>query len=149
MIKLRRMELSDLKFINDIRNDISTRSQLENENIISLDETIAWFYNYFPTWFIINHGSVQVGYIRTSHDTGKSICIGCDLDKNYRGNGYAKVALIGLISDLKLRGYLVIWLNVYKNNTIAYNLYKKIGFVEVGSAPRIVNNREYITMVFC
>lgn len=149
MIKLRRVEQSDLKFINDIRNDISTRSQLEYNDVISLDETISWFNNYRPLWYIVSYESIQVGYIRTSHDTGKSICIGCDIDKNYRGNGYAKNALIGLIAELKLRGYSVIWLNAYKDNTIACTIYKKIGFVEVGSAPRIVNNREYITMVFC
>lgn len=147
MINLRPIVESDLKFINDIRNDPSTRSQLENVEIISLDETLAWFKEKSPAWFVINWGSEQVGYIRTSFDTGVSICVGCDIAPPQRGKGLAKAAYQHLIPQLYSRGYAVIWLDVYRDNHAAYNLYKKLGFIEVGSHPRIVNDREYVTMV--
>lgn len=147
MISLRPISENDLKFINDIRNDSTTRSQLENTEIISLEETIKWFKEKSPAWFIINWGLDKVGYIRTSHDTGNSICIGCDISPSQRGKGYAKAAYQHLIQLYKKK-YSIIWLDVYRDNVIAYSLYKKLGFIEVGSAPRIVNNREYVTMVY-
>ena len=147
MISLRRVSEDDLKFINDIRNDPTTRSQLENIEIISLEETNKWFKEKSPVWFIISWGSNRVGYIRTSHDTGNFICIGCDIAPEQRGKGYAKAAYRCLIQLYK-KDYSVIWLDVYRDNTIAYNLYKKLGFIEVGSAPRLVNNKEYVTMVY-
>ena len=147
MISLRPISEDDLKFINDIRNDLTTRSQLENTEIISLEETAKWFKEKSPAWFIINWGADRVGYIRTSHNTGNSICIGCDISPLQRGKGYAKAAYQCLIQLYK-NDYSVIWLDVYRDNTIAYNLYKKLGFIEVGSARRLVNNREYVTMVY-
>lgn len=147
MINLNPITEKDLKFINDIRNDPTTRSQLENTAIISLEETIKWFKEKSPVWFIIHCGLEPVGYIRTSFDTGISICIGCDISPKQRGKGYAYAAYQHLIIKLYEKNYSVIWLDVYRDNTPAYNLYKKLGFYEVGSNPRIVNNREYVTMV--
>ena len=147
MISLRRVNESDLGFINTIRNDASTRSQLENTNTISLEETVKWFNEKSPIWFIINRESEQVGYIRTSFDTGTSICIGCDIAPVQRGKGYAEAAYRHLIPELYEKCYSIIWLDVYRDNIPAYNLYKKLGFYEVGSSCRVINNREYITMI--
>jgi len=146
VIKLIDMTEHDLFFINTIRNNESTRSQLMCNNLISIEETIIWFKTMSPKWFIINIDNKQVGYMRISRDTGKTICIGCDIHPDYRRKGYAKVAYELLISNLYNSGYDLLWLEVFKDNIPAYNLYSNLGFLRVGD-HKIINNREYIIMV--
>ena len=128
-IYLRQMSEDDLSFVNNIRNHSSTRKNLRNTQLITIEETISWFKESKPRWHIINASGEDVGYIRTSHDTGESICIGCDIDVNKRGNGYAHSAYKIFIDQLYQEDYIVIWLEVFKNNEIAMNLYKKLGFI--------------------
>lgn len=141
------MEESDLEFVNNIRNDITTRKNLRNSDLISLEETLKWFHDRKPMWFIIKVGGDRVGYMRTSLNTGESICIGCDIHPDHRGKGYAKSAYNLLMDDFYSLGYVLLWLEVFRDNTVAYNLYKKLGFIEAGPPPRIVDGREYVTMV--
>lgn len=145
LIKLIPMTYEDLNFVNDIRNDISTRTNLRNTNKISIVETQKWFKNESPKWFIIIIDDKKVGYIRTSHITRESICIGCDIHSDYRRRGYAFLAYKTLISHLYDNDFLVIWLEVFKNNKIALSLYKKLNFIEINSSS--LENRERTTMV--
>jgi ribosomal protein S18 acetylase RimI-like enzyme len=141
------MKEDDLAFVNKIRNDSSTRCYLRNNKLISLDETYTWFRTSSPKWFIIDVDGQKVGYIRTSHDTGETICCGCDIHPEHRGKGHSKSAYNLLIEDLYNRGYVLIWLEVFRDNVIAYNLYKKLGFIEVGPIKRNIDKRPCVTMV--
>jgi RimJ/RimL family protein N-acetyltransferase len=59
-----------------------------------------------------------------------SILIG---DEKHRGKGYSKQATIDtLLFGFKEIGLNKISLKVRERNTIAYNLYKKIGFIQEG-----------------
>lgn len=144
-VDLRLMSEKDLEFVNTIRNHDSTRKFLRNTNLISLEDTKAWFKSTQPKWFIISCDVNDVGYIRTSHDTTETICIGCDVDVDKRGNGYARAAYKKVISDLYDKGYIVIWLEVFKNNNVAMNLYNSLGFVEINSSYK--DERQRVTMV--
>jgi len=48
--------------------------------------------------------------------------------KNYRGEGYGKAILQYVLSIAKEKGYSEIMLGVDCDNTVALNLYKKLGF---------------------
>ena len=48
--------------------------------------------------------------------------------KNYRGEGYGKAILQYVLSIAKEKGYSEIVLGVDCDNTVAFNLYKKLGF---------------------
>ena len=48
--------------------------------------------------------------------------------KNYRGEGYGKAILQYVLSISKKKGYSEIVLGVDCDNTVAFNLYKKLGF---------------------
>ena len=146
-MKLELMKEEDLGFVNYVRNNITTRSQLKNSELISFEATRQWFNNTNPRWLVIFDNDDKIGYMRTSHDTGQTICCGCDIHPDYRGKGFAKNAYKLLIDDFYSRGYILLWLEVFRDNIVAYNLYKKLGFIEAGPAPRIVNDREYVTMV--
>jgi len=90
-LKIREMIVEDLEFVNYVRNHNSTRFRLENFEKISIESTRKWFLETHPSWKIIEVSDNPVGYLRTSSDTGKTICIGCDIHPDHRRNGYAKM----------------------------------------------------------
>ena len=139
------MKKEDLHFVNSTRNIPSTRLWLENNKEISIEETATWFLEKNPKWFIILLGGQKVGYFRTSDDTGKSVCIGCDIHPDFRRRGIAKRAYRLFINKLKTNKYVNIWLEVFKENKAAVNLYSKLGFVSIGE--RTVRGEIYLTMV--
>ena len=145
-VEINPMVEKDLPFVNETRNIESTRRWLENDSIISLEDTVKWFREKKPHWYIISSNFVNVGYLRTSDDTGKSICIGCDIHPDFRRRGYATKAYRLLIGALIEKGYVNIWLDVFKENTPALNLYKNLGFIPIGD--RIVRSKVYTTMVY-
>ena len=93
-MKIRKIQESDLPFVNSVRNHESTRSRLKNTNEISLEKTYKWFESEKPPWKIIEVGGKSVGYFRFSHDTGETICMGCDIHPDFRRRGHAKEAYI-------------------------------------------------------
>lgn len=146
MIIFRPMKLDDLSYVSGIRNHISTRSNLEDDRIISMEETKDWFLQKKPEWYIIVHEDKNVGYVRTSNVTKSSICIGLDIEPIHRRKGYARMAYESFISKLYNDGIKVIWLRVFSNN-FAKNLYSSLGFVSINR--EIKNEKEYETMVHC
>ena len=137
MIKLRLLNKNDLPFLLEIRNDDSTRFYLEDDSIFTLDECRKWFVNLNSPWYIIEtiEGN-KVGYIRTNGDE-----IGCDIHPKFRRKGYAKMAYKEYLKDKKYAS-----LKVFKDN-FAINLYKKLGFVEIGNGD-LIRGREYVNMIF-
>ncbi|HRN70699.1 MAG TPA: GNAT family N-acetyltransferase [Candidatus Woesebacteria bacterium] len=62
---------------------------------------------------------------------------GISLHKEYRGQGLGRELAQATIYEAKLNidGLKIITLSVYKPNTSAHELYKKLGFVEYGLLP--------------
>lgn len=145
-IEFSTIEEEDLEFINSIRNDDSTRKYLRNTSIISLDETKSWFKLERPKWFIITVDNEKIGYIRTSQETEDSICVGCDIAREKRGLGLSKIVYRKLLDELHEK-YKLIWLEVFEENIIALNLYKKLNFIEVNSY-KTKDDRVAIIMVY-
>jgi len=144
-IEIKKASRDDFIFINNTRNIESTRKWLENNNTITIDETLDWFDKTNPNWYVIYYKNIKAGYIRTSDDTGKSICIGCDVHPDFRRKGIAFQAYNLILDQLIENGYVNIWLDVFKKNIPAINLYKKLNFKKI--CERKVNNEKYITMV--
>ena len=61
---------------------------------------------------------------------------------DFRGKGYGVVLLEQLFEELQMRNVKKVFLTVDNANTIAQNLYKKLGFVE------IKQNKQYIIMQY-
>jgi ribosomal protein S18 acetylase RimI-like enzyme len=137
MIELKLLTEEDLSFLLEVRNDDSTRFYLEDDSIFTLDECKKWFVNLNSPWYIIEtiEGN-KVGYIRTNGDE-----IGCDIHPKFRRKGYAKMAYKEYLKDKKYAS-----LKVFKDN-FAINLYKKLGFVEIGKGD-LIRGREYVNMIF-
>lgn len=129
-ITLRKMVESDLENVLKIRNDPDTYKFLHTPKKFSIEDATDWFNKSSPVWYIIENENEMVGYIRTSEwdFIRKSVWIGCDIDKSHRRKGYAFEAYNNFIKNLKQCGCNTVYLSVLKNNTKAFNLYKKLGF---------------------
>ena len=60
-----------------------------------------------------------------------NVCISPD----YRGNGYGKRMMNGLLDIIKERGCLEVTLEVRKSNLTAGSMYEKLGFENIGIRP--------------
>jgi len=124
-----KMTQNDLPFFLSIRNEC--RKYLHNNNYFSLEECKKWFISSTTKYYIVTMNNNKIGYIRLSeHDKlNKSIYIGADLHKNYRGRGIGKKLYDNLFSFLKENFDIkILYLEVLSHNLRAINLYINLGF---------------------
>ena len=133
---LRRLEESDLPFLLEVRNDPTTRINLENDSVFTIESCTEWFSKTNPLWYIIEVDGKQVGYIRTDGHV-----VGADIHPMYRRMGYAREAYK---LYLEHKEYASLWVFV---DNFAKNLYTELGFVENGNS-KIIRDRKYIEMVY-
>jgi hypothetical protein len=136
MVTLRLLTKEDLPFLLEVRNDYSTRNNLENNSTFTLDECQNWFDNLESPWYIIEVNRVSVGYFRTNGDE-----VGCDIHPDFRRRGYAKMAYKLYLKD---KTYASLW--VFSDN-FAKDLYLKLGFKEIDE-HEFVRDRNYIKMEY-
>ena len=60
-----------------------------------------------------------------------NVCISSD----YRGKGYGKTMMMGLLDIIKERGCIETTLEVRKSNEVAISMYEKLGFENIGIRP--------------
>lgn len=133
---IRELTKLDLPFLLEIRNDESTRVNLENDSVFSIEQCEEWFENLQSPWFIIEVNGKSVGYIRTDGDL-----VGIDIHMDYRRQGYAKQAFKEYLKDKK---YSKLW--VFEDN-FAKELYIKLGFTETGNVKSI-RDKSYVEMEY-
>ena len=134
------MKLEDIPFFVEVRNDC--RSYLSDDSEYTLEESKDWFENQLtgiqstgcssPKFFIIELNEEKIGYFRTSdwYDVTKSLWIGADLHKDYRGKGLSKPMFRQFAKELNDMGYNTYILEVLESNNRARKLYKQLGFLE-------------------
>ena len=130
----------DLSFLLEVRNDDSTKSQLENDSTFKLSECKQWYSNLKTKWKMIQVGGVNVGYLRLN-EYGD---VGCDIHPHHRRRGYAKVAYKQYLKYLRSQQIKTATLWVFEDN-FAKNLYESLGFKETGNYT-IIRNRRYVKM---
>jgi GNAT superfamily N-acetyltransferase len=133
---LRKLTSMDLDFLLEVRNDDTTRVNLENDSVFTLDECVKWFFTKNPLWYIIEVDGVSVGYNRTNVSE-----VGIYIHPNYRRKGYAREAYK---LYLEVKNYASLWVFV---DNFAKTLYTELGFVENGNS-KIIRDRKYIQMVY-
>lgn len=137
MVVLRPLTKEDLSFLLEIRNDYSTRDNLENNSIFTLEQCKNWFDNLKSPWYIIVNQQLEaVGYLRTNGDE-----VGCDIHPLHRKQGYAKAAYQEYLKD---KTYASLWVF---NDNFAKDLYLKLGFKETGDVYSL-RNRIYLKMEY-
>lgn len=156
---LREIVEKDIKAINSWRGDRESVASLGTSfNYINLDIDQNWYQNYLKSRdhnvrlaICIDEsnliGVVYLTSINWIHRRAEfSIWIG---DRSHQGKGYGKLAANLMIqhafSDLNLHS---LFLTVLKSNNRALELYKKIGFKEVGCLPEyLFKNGVYVDMI--
>lgn len=131
MINLREMVESDLPFFLEVRNECAIEF-LHDSRLFTLEQSIEWFRTTNPNYYIIEYNNKKIGYFRTSNYNPEenSIYIGCDIHTDYRGKGLSYESYLKFIPFIsKKLNIKTINLEVLSTNTIAKNLYKKLGFV--------------------
>ncbi len=136
MINLRLLNKDDLPFLLEVRNEESTRKNLENDKIFDLDSCEKWFESLKSPWYIIENDGEKIGYFRTN---GKEV--GCDIHPSHRRKGYARAAYEFYLKDKKVAS---LW--VFEDN-FAKSLYESLGFIPTGETKNI-RDRNYIKMTY-
>ena len=143
--EMRYDDLSQVKYIRDASLEF-----LDTQVSFSLKETQQWFETQNPLWYVIEIRDKVAGYIRTSNydNVNKNLYIGLDLHPNFRGHGYAFQSYQMFMDWLKMSGYLTVLLKVQISNYVAYNLYRKLGFMPIGIIPNaIIKNNTQVDSV--
>lgn len=133
---LKKLSEGDLPFLLEVRNDDSTRYNLENDSIFNLEQCKSWFETTNPNWYIIKIDEESVGYFRVKGEE-----VGCDIHPKHRRKGYARMAYKLYLESVNMA---TLW--VFEDN-FAKNLYEELGFRFCGQSKKI-RERNYIKMKY-
>ena len=133
-LEFRKLMSDDLPFLVEVRNECCEEF-LHNSHQYSYYETVEWFENTNPMFWVIMWDDIKIGYFRTSNYSkeNRNIYMGADLHKDFRGKGLAYESYMKFIpilgEELNLHK---ISLEVLETNQRAIKLYERIGFVHEG-----------------
>ncbi len=137
---IRLIDKCDSEFLINLRSDPDVYNNLGTHaflNSITQDE----FVNYVSKadkmkYFIFeNENCDKIGLIRMTEidRVNRSVCVGADIAKEFRGKGLARAIYCGILQiTFNTWGMNRAWLLVLESSKIAYELYKKVGFIEEG-----------------
>jgi len=150
MIEFYRLTTDDLSFLNEVRNECAVE-YLHDSRIFTLEETIKWFNEVKPVFWIIRLNGEKIGYFRTSNYSlvDESIYVGADLHKDFRGKGLAYESyckfLPFLFNEFALNK---IMLEVLNTNKRAISLYNKLGFkIDEIKIDEILKNGVFVNSI--
>ena len=140
----------DLPFLNMVRNKYAFE-YLHDSRTFTLEETTHWFTQTSPDYWIIFDNDIKIGYFRLSNYSKENhnLYIGADVAPEYKGKGYAKIAYKLFIPFLfKTYNLNKISLEVLDTNTIAKNLYVKLGFTAEGiKRQEVFKNNTFVDSI--
>lgn len=143
MIEFEELRLEDCEFLNEVRNECAEQ-YLHNSSTYTVEETKIWYRKLPIPYYIVYKDKKKIGYFRVSNYSKENhtLSIGMDIHKNFRGNEYAYEAYIKFIPYIINKFHLnKVSLEVLSTNTVAINLYKKLGFVIEGIKRKEVFKR--------
>jgi RimJ/RimL family protein N-acetyltransferase len=135
MVRFNKITENDLEFVNSVRNMYAAEF-LHDSRTFTLNETEEWYKKTNPDYLIIYYYDIRIGYVRLSNysEQNKNIMVGVDIAPEHRGRGFGKLTYEKLIPYLFEKYSLhKISLEVLSTNTVAINLYNKVGFKYEGT----------------
>jgi len=140
---IRAIQSNDLEWARLLHNDPAVLRMLTNPKPVSAAQQEIWFENLqssnVSARWIVECKNTKIGVIRIDDIDllNKSVRIGLDIHESFRGKGHAK-KIYKLIFEywFEKKNMNRLWLMVAEFNTIAYNLYKKLDFIEEGRAKQ-------------
>jgi RimJ/RimL family protein N-acetyltransferase len=149
--KLRILEEKDIEWARNLHNDPEVLYMLTDTSFISEKRQKDWFekisLSNSSKRYVIEFQDKAIGLARLDDIdmSNQSICIGLDIDKNYRGKGHGfksfQLLLKYCFNELNMNR---VWLFVASFNLKAYQLYQKLGFKDEGrQRERLFRNGGY------
>lgn len=155
--QLRPIAPQDLEWVRKLHNDQSVLSMLTDPTTVTPRAQKRWYLSLQKSktskrWVVLYNGE-RIGIVRTDalDFNNKSVCIGLDIHKDFRGHGHGKNIYLILFEYffLKLKLHRC-WLFVADYNKVAHALYLRLGFKEEGRARgalyRFQKYHDYILM---
>lgn len=138
---IRAIKLEDIEWARQVHNEPSVLRMLTDPRPVSASKQRIWFKNLQKSQsserWIVEYKKEKIGIVRIDEidHINKSVRIGLDVHKKFRGKGHAKKIYKFLFEHwFEKENMNRIWLMVAEYNEIAYNLYRKLGFKEEGRA---------------
>lgn len=136
----RDIEKQDIEWARLLHNDSEVLSMLTDPSIVSPEQQIEWFKKLRKSessrrLVVEDEYMNKVGLIRLDQIDyhNLNVCVGMDICKEFRGQGYAKPIYKELFKYLFDKEFFNrLWLLVAEYNTKAYSIYKALGFKEEG-----------------
>lgn len=146
-ISIRKMVKDDLSVFLEIRN--LSKEYLHDNTEFSMKECTTWFDEKNPQFFVIEFGGKMIGYFRTSNWKEDSLYIGADIHPNFRGKGLGYKSYLKFIELMnKNYSFNTFYLEVISTNIRAINLYKKLGFKQIGiSDSKLIRDNQIIDSI--
>ena len=129
---------TELEWARLLHNDPSTLEMLTDTHVVQPYEQHKWFErlqnSHTSRRIVVFQEEVPIGLIRLDNidSENKSICVGLDIDKQYRGQKLSYPIYKWILDTFFSLGFHRIWLLVADYNVKAKHIYSKIGFKEEG-----------------
>lgn len=130
----------EVKIVNFRKgNDEASRCNIQNEVFKSSSRIPLTvediFYDEFQNYYydegaiLLKYENKFIGYGQIIIDKGEPFIVNLGVLKDYRGKHYGKALILFLVNLLKRNGFHHVRIKVDSSNTVAFNLYNKVGFI--------------------
>lgn len=155
---IRLLERQDIEFARCLHNDESVLMKLSDASHVSEFQQEKWFNSVSASLNNLRYTILEkatneyVGVFRVDNiDMGnRSVCVGLDIAKSKRGQGYARDAYNYFLDYFfAQRGFHRVYLATLETNAVASSLYMKLGFeVEGRSREAIFRDGKFQDLVW-
>jgi len=127
------------EWARNLHNDPDVLRMLTDPHHVTPEEQLVWLSKIDSSsssyrWVALSKGNA-VGVVRIDQldRHNKSVCVGLDIHKDFRGQGYAKPVYRAVFRHFfEDEKFHRVWLYVAAYNQVARNLYSSLGFTEEG-----------------
>lgn len=141
MLYFNNLDEAHLEWARTLHNDPEVLGMLTDPREVTPEEQVEWFTKLQRStsserWLVFNSCErCPIGLVRLDaiDHCNKSICIGLDIHKDFRGTGLARPVYRKLFEEwFVVRGFNRVWLMVAGYNARARHIYTSLGFKEEG-----------------
>ena len=132
---LRKLQEKDIDFLLEKLNSLSDKDkQLYHPHPFTREKLLELLEKEYDSYFVLEKKGVIVGYsmLRT-FGTFEIPTYGQVIWQEHRGKGYGSEILEKTLEEAVKNGFKTVKLKVYPYNKVAYQLYIKHGFKEIGT----------------
>lgn len=116
-------------FLTLLIHDEKQYDETIDENFVVKDYFVNVIKNKDNILLLYKEGNNSIGYVFAKRVDDGYLLDGLYVDNGFRNKGIARKLLNEIIKEINLLGKYKIFINVLKENTVAYNLYKNLGFI--------------------